>query len=57
MMYGLETVVLSKRQEAEVEVVVELIFIGSDENGEDYKLAGLRWFGHVQRAIVDKLDK
>lgn len=29
-------------------VKILLIFNVSDENGEDYKLARLRWSGHVQ---------
>ena len=34
MLYGLETVALTKRQEAEMEMA-ELIFNGSDDNGQD----------------------
>lgn len=35
MIHGLEMVALAKRQEAELEVVK--MFIGSDQDGEDYK--------------------
>ena len=37
MSYGLETVALTKRQEAEMEVAELKIFIRSDRNGQDHE--------------------
>ena len=50
MLYGLETVALMKRQEAEMEVAElksEDVVIRSDKNRNENII--LRWYGHLRR--------